>query len=142
MSQIKKKRKKWARKNVWRFNCHKFSKMHWRYGLKNLWKLREKVNTKKPTSKHVILKLLKTKEKEKILKAAKWKTLYVEILLNDKENYSWLLITMDTRNQDTAFFMCWGGKNTCTLESYIQWIYSSKMKVKYIFSETRVEKTF
>lgn len=28
-------------KNAWRVNCHKFSKMYWRYGLKKPWKLKK-----------------------------------------------------------------------------------------------------
>lgn len=51
------------------------------------------------------------------------------------------LDTMDTRNQNMIFLTCWG-KTPFTLESYIHAIYSSKVKVKDMFSETKVEKLF
>lgn len=48
---------------------------------------------------------------------------------------------MDTRNQNIIFLTCWG-KKPFTLESYIHWTCSPKVKVKDMFSETKVEKLF
>lgn len=78
------------KKNAWRVNCHKFSKMYWRYGLKKLWKLK-KNKYKKQHFQTCHTQIVGNQKERENPKNSQMKSIYIEIL-SGKENYSWLLI--------------------------------------------------
>lgn len=75
-SPRRKGEREWGRRNIWWNNGGKLPNSDQRHEIMDLGSsmcTTNRINTKKTTAKHIIIKLLKTEGKEKILKAARAK---------------------------------------------------------------------
>ena len=94
------------------------------------------INSKKYIRRHNIIKLLKTKDKEKILKAATEKLPIGEQSFEYMDSNDVFLISWRPKGNEITYSRCWK-KRPVNPEFYSQWKYFSGMKGKSRYSQTK-----